>query len=182
MLLDRDAPALFGLREAAVIVDLASQCATGLALSNHAEERPGLVASQLFESLRDRADRHAAVPPQEAISRAAGAALDHVRRAAVFGSGAAGRLALDLAARCGWTVPYLVDNNPAVWNTTAHERPVRAPHALWADPVDLVIVGSLAGGPAIASQLEGMGLVIGQDFVHVLDPIRSGGLVTQAYV
>jgi SAM-dependent methyltransferase len=59
LLLNRDEPALFGLREAAAIVDLASQCATGLALSAHAAERPGLVASQLFESFRERADRGA---------------------------------------------------------------------------------------------------------------------------
>jgi SAM-dependent methyltransferase len=57
LLVNRDEPALFGLREAAVIVDLASQCATGLALLHHAADRPGLVASQLFESLRERAER-----------------------------------------------------------------------------------------------------------------------------
>lgn len=53
-LLDRTSPALFGLREATVIVDLASQCASGLALLEHAADRPGIVAAQLFESLHGR--------------------------------------------------------------------------------------------------------------------------------
>jgi glycosyltransferase involved in cell wall biosynthesis/GT2 family glycosyltransferase len=112
-------------------------------------------------------------------SAPAAARLDHVRQAVVFGTGSAGRLALDLAARCGWTVPWLVDNNPATWNTTAHGLPVRAPHALTADPADLVIVASVAGKARIASQLEGMGLVSGQQFVHFLDPVRRGNLVTR---
>jgi SAM-dependent methyltransferase len=57
LLMNREEPALFGLREAATVVDLASQCAAGLALASHAADRPGLVASQLFESLRARAER-----------------------------------------------------------------------------------------------------------------------------
>jgi 2-polyprenyl-3-methyl-5-hydroxy-6-metoxy-1,4-benzoquinol methylase len=65
LLISREAPALFGLREAAAVVDLASQCAAGLALLAHAADRPGLVASQLFESLRDRLDRAAAVREPE---------------------------------------------------------------------------------------------------------------------
>jgi hypothetical protein len=118
--------------------------------------------------------RSAAIQPPARVAR-----LDHVRRAVVFGTGAAGRLAIDLASRCGWDVPYLVDNNPSAWRTTAHGRPVRAPASLAADPADLVIVASLAGKPAISSQLERMGLVDGQDFVHFLDPVRRGNLVTQ---
>ncbi|MCC7044669.1 MAG: class I SAM-dependent methyltransferase [Acidobacteria bacterium] len=64
----RQSPALFGLREAAAIVDAASQCASGLALIEHAPERPGIVASQLFESLQEQARRasigvHAAAFP-----------------------------------------------------------------------------------------------------------------------
>lgn len=54
-MLSRERPALFGLREATAIVDLASQCASGLALLEHAPERPGVVASQLFECLQERA-------------------------------------------------------------------------------------------------------------------------------
>lgn len=105
--------------------------------------------------------------------------LDHVRKAAVFGSGSGGRLALDLATRCGWEVPYLVDNNPAMWNQTVHGRPVHKPDALRDRHVDLVIVASLAGKPAIATQLEGMGFAPGTDFVHFLDPVRVGSLTTQ---
>lgn len=57
LMLDRERPALFGLREATAIVDLASQCASGLALLDHARERPGIVAAQLFESLQERLAR-----------------------------------------------------------------------------------------------------------------------------
>jgi hypothetical protein len=115
----------------------------------------------------------------DAAEASRAARLDHVRRAVVFGSGSAGRLALDLAARCGWTVPWIVDNNPAAWNTTAHGLPVLAPDSITKDPVDLIIIASLAGKPAISSQLERMGLVSGQHFVHFLDPVRRGNLVTQ---
>jgi glycosyltransferase involved in cell wall biosynthesis len=108
--------------------------------------------------------------------------LDHVQRAAVFGSGAAGRLALDLASRCGWTVPFLIDNNPAMWNQTAHGKPVKKPATLAHDRVDLVIVASLAGKPAISSQLEEMGLAPGTDFVHFLDPVRIGPFTTQVHL
>jgi glycosyltransferase involved in cell wall biosynthesis/GT2 family glycosyltransferase len=119
-------------------------------------------------------------PGATAASRPAPPArLDHVRRAVIFGTGEAGRLALDLAARCGWKVPYLVDNNPSVWHTTAHGLPVRNPNALAKNPADLVIVASLAGKPAISSQLQKMGLEDGKHFVHFLDPVRRGHLVTQ---
>jgi glycosyltransferase involved in cell wall biosynthesis/GT2 family glycosyltransferase len=110
------------------------------------------------------------------------ARLDHVRRAVVFGSGEAGRLAIGLADRCGWSVPWIVDNNPATWNSTAHGLPVRAPDSLTRDEVDLVIVASLAGKSAIAAQLERMGLAPGSDFVHFLDPVRVGGTVTQVHL
>jgi glycosyltransferase involved in cell wall biosynthesis/GT2 family glycosyltransferase len=48
-----------------------------------------------------------------------------------------------------------------------------------AGPVDLVIVASLAGKAVIATQLERMGLEPGRQFVHFLDPVRRGNLVTQ---
>lgn len=56
MLLNRETPALFGMREAALVVDLASRCASGLHLLPHAAERPGIVAAQMFESLAERAE------------------------------------------------------------------------------------------------------------------------------
>ncbi|MEO8481954.1 MAG: methyltransferase domain-containing protein [Acidobacteriota bacterium] len=71
-MLSRRSPALFGLREAAVIVDLASQCATGLALADQAAERPGLVASQLFESLQERI-RRASLPGPTMVTAPAAA-------------------------------------------------------------------------------------------------------------
>jgi glycosyltransferase involved in cell wall biosynthesis/GT2 family glycosyltransferase len=107
------------------------------------------------------------------------ARLDHVQRAVVFGAGEAGRLAIGLARRCGWEVPWITDNNPAAWDKTAHGRPVRSPDAIKADAPDLVIVASLAGKPAISAQLEKMGLSAGTDFVHFLDPVRVGGTTLQ---
>jgi GT2 family glycosyltransferase len=105
--------------------------------------------------------------------------LDHVQRAVVFGTGQAGRLAMDLAARCGWSVPWLVDNNPAAWHGTAHGLPVRPPDSLARDRVDLVIVASIAGKPAISAQLEKMGFAAGSGFVHFLDPVRVGSVTYQ---
>jgi GT2 family glycosyltransferase len=130
---------------------------------------------------------HIDTPPPAAAAGSdpappAPARLDHVQRAAVFGSGAAGRLALDLASRCGWNVPFLVDNNPAMWNQTAHGKPVRRPDTLKRERVDLVIVASLAGKPAISTQLEEMGLAPGTDFVHFLDPVRVGPFTTQVHL
>ncbi|MEZ5284150.1 MAG: methyltransferase domain-containing protein [Vicinamibacterales bacterium] len=54
LMADRDRPVLFGLREAAVVVDLASQCAAGLHLLPHAAERPGVVWQQLTAAMTER--------------------------------------------------------------------------------------------------------------------------------
>jgi glycosyltransferase involved in cell wall biosynthesis/GT2 family glycosyltransferase len=124
-----------------------------------------------------RTERVTRATPDAVVTR-----LDHVRHAVVFGTGSAGRLAIDLASRCGWTVPWIVDNNPTTWNTTAHGLPVRGPDSLASNPVDLVIIASLTGKPAISSQLERMGLVNGQHFVHFLDPVRRGHIVTQVHL
>jgi GT2 family glycosyltransferase len=105
--------------------------------------------------------------------------LDHVQRAVVFGSGQAGKLAIDLAERCGWSVPFLVDNNPSAWDQTAHGRDVRQPASLSGGGFDLVIVASLAGKPAIFKQLSGLGMVHGEHFVHFLDPVQVGSVATQ---
>jgi hypothetical protein len=56
---DRDRPLLFGLREAAQVVDLASQCAAGLHLLPHMADRPGLVAEQVADSMASRLDQQA---------------------------------------------------------------------------------------------------------------------------
>jgi hypothetical protein len=123
---------------------------------------------------RSDAPRPAAAPAGPAPAR-----LDHVQRAVIFGTGEAGRMALDLAGKCGWTVPWLVDNNPCVWNRKMHGKPVRQPASLQSDNVDLVIIASLAGKPAISRQLEKMGLAAGEHFVHFLDPVRVGKTVYQ---
>jgi hypothetical protein len=115
-----------------------------------------------------------AAAPSTSISR-----LDHVQRAVIFGSGEAGKMAIDLAARCGWSVPWIVDNNPTMWDRTAHGLPVRHPESLKAERIDLVIVASLAGKPAISAQLERMGYAAGANFVHFLDPVRVGSMTLQ---
>lgn len=105
--------------------------------------------------------------------------LDHVRRTVVFGTGEASRAALKLAARCGWEVEYLVDNNAGLWETEAHGLGVRSPAALEARDFDLVIVASLAGKSAIFTQLEGLGLSHAEHFVHFLDPVSVSGVTAQ---
>lgn len=105
--------------------------------------------------------------------------LDHVRRAVVFGTGEGGRAALTLAARCGWAVEYLVDNNAGAWATRAHGHEVRPPAALQARDFDVVIVASQAGKAAIFSQLERMGLSHAEHFVHFLEPVSVSGVMAQ---
>jgi hypothetical protein len=107
------------------------------------------------------------------------ARFDRVRRAVVFGSGEAGRRAIALARSCGWEVGWLVDNNPGMWDRTAHALPVKSPASLSSGGFDLVIVASLAGKTAIAKQLTDLGLAPGEQFVHFLDPVRVGGLTYQ---
>ena len=46
--------------------------------------------------------------------------VDHVRDVVIFGAAQGGQRAVELASRCGWRVAYIVDNNQAAWNTTAH--------------------------------------------------------------
>jgi hypothetical protein len=102
--------------------------------------------------------------------------LDHVRSVAVFGAGRYGRLAAELAGRCGWSVAAFVDNNANLWNTDVRGVPVRSPATLREEPVDLVIVASHANMDAIAGQLEGLGLVYGSDFIPFLAPIQIGSV------
>jgi len=111
--------------------------------------------------------------------RRAPASLDSVRTAVVFGSGDHGHHAIRLARTCGWTVAWIVDNNPGMWDQTAHDLPVRSPASLTSGGFDVVIVASLAGKAAIAKQLTDLGLSAGRQFVHFLDPVRVGGLTHQ---
>jgi len=118
-------------------------------------------------------------PASTAVERPSAARLDHVRRAVVFGTGEGGRVALTLAARCGWTVEYLVDNNASAWHTEAHGLRVRPPAALEARDYDLVIVASQAGKAAIFTQLEQLGLSHTEHFVHFLEPVSVSGVTAQ---
>lgn len=59
LLVSREAPALFGMREATLIADLAGRCASGLGLLPHVVDRPGVAASQIFESFAGRAEHEA---------------------------------------------------------------------------------------------------------------------------
>jgi hypothetical protein len=122
---------------------------------------------------------HLAHVPSTHAAPVAPARLDHVRRAVIFGTGEAGRRALELAGRCGWDVPYFVDNNQTRWNGVACDKPVQPPTALEQRDFDLVIVASLAGKHAIVSQLDRMGLAGPERVVHFLDPISVSGLTVQ---
>jgi glycosyltransferase involved in cell wall biosynthesis/GT2 family glycosyltransferase len=94
---------------------------------------------------------------------------DDVRRVVVFGCGQGGRRALDLAARCGWRVAYMVDNNQAAWNTAPHGVPVRPPADLARRDFDMVLIASMAGRQQLAAQLEGLGLSYGSSYAFFLD-------------
>jgi GT2 family glycosyltransferase len=100
--------------------------------------------------------------------------LDHVRSAVVFGAGQGGRLALNLAKSCGWSVPYLVDNNPGLWNRRVHGMTVKPPDALARRDFDLVVVASYAGKRPLFEQLDRMGFSYGANYTYFLDPVRVG--------
>jgi hypothetical protein len=101
-------------------------------------------------------------------------AVDHVRDVVIFGAAQGGQRAVELAARCGWRVAYIVDNNQAAWDTTAHGVSVRAPHALEARDFDLVVIASVAGRQALSTQLDGMGLSYGASYAYFLDTFSIG--------
>ena len=69
---------------------------------------------------------------------------------------------------------YIVDNNQATWNTTAHGVTVRAPQALQARDFDLVVIASVAGRQALSNQLDGMGLSYGSSYAFFLDTFSIG--------
>jgi hypothetical protein len=124
------------------------------------------------------AEAEAAPPRHRAMDQPPDAAfhLDHVKSVAVFGAGRYGRLATELAERCGWTVAAFVDNGQHLWNTTIRGITVNPPATLRERPVDLVIVASHAHLDAISRQLEGMGLVYGCDFIPFLSPVQIGSV------
>jgi GT2 family glycosyltransferase/glycosyltransferase involved in cell wall biosynthesis len=100
--------------------------------------------------------------------------LDHVRSAVIFGAGEGGRRAISLAKACGWSVPYLVDNNPGLWHQHVHGLRVEPPDALSRRDFDLVLVASYAGKRPLFEQLDRMGFSYGNNYAYFLDPVSVG--------
>lgn len=94
---------------------------------------------------------------------------DAVRDVVVFGCGQGGRRALELAARCGWRVQYMVDNNQSAWDTAPHGVPVRPPAELARRDFDLVLIASMAGRQQLSTQLDKLGLSYGSNYAYFLD-------------
>jgi glycosyltransferase involved in cell wall biosynthesis/GT2 family glycosyltransferase len=101
-------------------------------------------------------------------------AADHVRDIVIFGASQGGQRAMELAARCGWRVAYMVDNNQASWNTKAHGVDVRSPSALGERDFDMVVIASVAGRQALSKQLDGLGLSYGSNYAFFLDTFSIG--------
>jgi hypothetical protein len=182
-------PVMFGLRDAAQIVDLASQCAAGLHLLPHAAERRGVVAAQLAESMRgqlerfQRADRMrraeqdhvdlsaADAPPVKvkplpratALLRSPLQQVPSNLKVAIFGAGSGGQKTLQQLRRRGANVACFSDINSSHWYDTLDGLPVVAPAALRARRIDLIAVACEARDAAFA-QLERLGYEAGQDF------------------
>ena len=175
---------LFGLREAALIVDLASQCASGLHLIDRTDARPGLLAAELFNSLATGLARHSrlhADARREADDDrvALDALVDRFRasllfashepvpadlRVAIFGTGAGGRQAFERLRARGARIVCFSDNDPSRIGTTIEGVPVIPAAGLRSAGVDLVAVASRPGKAAIFQQLLGLGYEPGKDF------------------
>jgi len=194
MLVTWSSPVLFGLREAAQVVDLASQCASGLHLLPHAIDRPGVVAAHLAESMARQLDSQtrkirrlehgvdSAGDDCETAERPAKAARGRPKlrasaivddntpvpapdlRVAIFGAGPRGVKALAQLRRKGATVDCFVDNNATKWYKNIGGVPVVAPAALRARRIDVIAVASVPGRDAIFQQLERLGYQPGHDF------------------
>ncbi|HXT71023.1 MAG TPA: methyltransferase domain-containing protein [Vicinamibacterales bacterium] len=189
ILLSRRSPAVFGLREAALVVDLASQCATGLHLLTQAAGRPGILASQFVESLAGRAAawerRYRAVrlefqavqatlgeSPETRFAREHFAASWLIRgdesapgkRVAVFGAGSGGRQAIDMLRSRDIDVVCIADNNIDRHGETIDGVPVIAPADLATHQIDAIVVASIPYRYQIFEQLEALGFRHGRDF------------------
>jgi SAM-dependent methyltransferase len=190
LLVTWSSPVLFGMREAAQIVDLASQCTSGLHLLPHAFDRPGVVAAHLAESMARQIEvqsRKLRRLEQGPGTRAGGSCEQCIRRAkpklrasvvldeqtpvpspnlrvAIFGAGPRGIRALAQLRRKGATVDCFVDNNATRWYENIGGVPVVSPAALRARRIDVIAVASVPGRDAIFSQLERMGYQPGHDF------------------
>jgi hypothetical protein len=184
LLLGRLAPSLFGLREATLVVDLASRCAAALLLLPQLAERPGIFAAQVFDSLAERARGAQARSQQlEAELEAARAEVgalrsqaDRIRadaqaalllQVAIFGAGSGGRRALDALRLRGATIACVTDNDATRHGTMIEGVPIVPPASLPAQAIDLIAVASLPGRAAIFAQLEDLGYRAGLDFACV---------------
>ncbi|HET9371324.1 MAG TPA: hypothetical protein VFO19_13790, partial [Vicinamibacterales bacterium] len=187
-LIDRREPALFGLREATLVVDLASRCAAGLHLLPHAAERPGIVAAQLFESPVENVARltarlRAADARADFLEKEASFFKQRFRaqllleyhdvkppadlRFAIFGAGAAGRRALELLRARGAVVDCFADNDARQHGHAIGGLPIVAPDCLPQRGVDVIAVTSQSGRLAIFGQLERMGYEIGRHVASI---------------
>lgn len=102
--------------------------------------------------------------------------LDHVRNVVVFGAGEGGKLAMRLADACGWSIPYLVDNNPGLWNQEVHGLQVKPPSVLKRRDFDLIVVASYAGKRPLFKQLDRMGFSYRSNYTFFLDPVKVGSV------
>lgn len=102
--------------------------------------------------------------------------LDHVKRVALFGSGAGGITAARLAQRCGWEVARLIDNNPHMWGKHIAGHCVKGPESLRNRDYELIVVSSEPGKEAIFQQLTDMGFIYRDDFIYFRDTVCVNGL------
>jgi glycosyltransferase involved in cell wall biosynthesis len=105
--------------------------------------------------------------------------LDHVRTAMVFGAGANRDLARELCGRAGWRINGWIDNDRRLWGQVIDGLPVRAPSGLGSSPADLVIIASDVHHDAIAEQLEGIGMVYGENLIGYRSAVRVGAMQIQ---
>ncbi len=190
LLVSWSTPVMFGLRAAAEIVDIASQCAAGLNLLPHAADRPGVVAAQLAQSMSMQLERY---KREDRLRRAETDALDSAEsepprkpvkplpratallrsplqqvpsnlKVAIFGVGPSGQEALSKLRRRGANVECFTDANSMNWYAKLDGVPVVAPAALRARRIDVIAVAASTAREAIFSQLERLGYQPGQDF------------------
>jgi SAM-dependent methyltransferase len=191
LLVSWSAPVIFGLRDAARIVDLASQCASGIHMLPHAAERPGVVAAQLADSMSAQLERHdrearrrhaeqdgaldatvaeaprpsvKPVPRATALLRSPLQQVPAHLKVAIFGVGASGQDTLMQLRRRGANVECFTDANSLNWYDRIEGLPVVAPAALRARKIDLIAVSPSSAKDAIFAQLERLGYQAGQDF------------------
>ncbi|MBI4665262.1 MAG: hypothetical protein HY751_02500 [Nitrospinae bacterium] len=101
--------------------------------------------------------------------------MDHVKRVVIFGSGSGGRKMIPVAARLGWSVAYIVDNDSARWGGVVDGCGIKGPDALGSADYDLIMVSSGPGREGIFAQLYGLGYKYGRDYIYYQDTVIVGG-------